>query len=377
MGKKYCVPNGTLCSVCMPVFYRYNIPKGMYRTARHCGLDPQSPCKKRCIPKGMPAHKRHYMDNATVENMNNLKKSALILSICVICALNTVTAQSSVSNIRVEQSDEQFVIMYDLAHDATIEVHVSVDGGATFRGPLQHVLGSVGKDVPEGRDKVVIWNALREFGDIDYPNAVIKVVANAAPAIKTGQIYSFRSVVYSKNPFAHLADRSELFRNNTVFQPVEVQLELNRLFIYMSKNERKEHAAIMAQNGLNILRKKDIRSLMQNNTEALHLYNTGKRKQNNGSWLAFFGFCSFVGGFVPLGIGIDNEEEGDKLILGGVGLIGAGIASMTVGGIMSKRGKNDMGNAIKLYNAGLSSNQTTMELHFGVTGRGVGLALKF
>ena len=89
----------------------------------------------------------------------------------VLCSFfGTVTAQSHVSNIRVQQSDEQLIIMYDLTERADIELHVSFDGGASFQGPLQQVLGSAGKDVSEGKDKVIVWNALREFGDVDYPN---------------------------------------------------------------------------------------------------------------------------------------------------------------------------------------------------------------
>ena len=86
-------------------------------------------------------------------------------------------AQDKVSNIRVQQSEEQLIIMYDLTETADIEAQVSFDGGATFSAPLQHVLGSVGKDVSPGRDKVIVWNVYRELGEVDYQNAVVKVIA--------------------------------------------------------------------------------------------------------------------------------------------------------------------------------------------------------
>ena len=103
----------------------------------------------------------------------------LVISIVIFCSLfGTIAAQNNVSNVRVQQSDEQLIITYDLSENADIEVHVSFDGGVTFRGPLQHVLGSVGKDTNQGNDKIIVWNVFREFGDVDYLNTVIKVVAN-------------------------------------------------------------------------------------------------------------------------------------------------------------------------------------------------------
>ena len=83
----------------------------------------------------------------------------------------------NVSNIRVQQSDEQLIVTYDLEGSADIEAYVSFDGGLTFRGPLQHVTGAVGRNIPSGRDKIFVWNVFRELGAVDYPNTFIKIEA--------------------------------------------------------------------------------------------------------------------------------------------------------------------------------------------------------
>ena len=89
----------------------------------------------------------------------------------------TVIAQN-VSNIRIHQMDHVLIIIYDLAMQADIEVHASFDGGTTFSEPLRHVIGAVGKSVTPDTDKMIVWNVLDEFGEIDYPNTVIKIVSS-------------------------------------------------------------------------------------------------------------------------------------------------------------------------------------------------------
>ena len=108
-----------------------------------------------------------------------------IIKIVILCSMvGTVAAQNHVSNIRVQQSDEQLIVTYDLETTADVEAFVSFDGGVTYKGPLQHVFGAVGKDVLPGKDKVLLWNVLREFGAVDNPNTVMKIVAtDKKPAI--------------------------------------------------------------------------------------------------------------------------------------------------------------------------------------------------
>ena len=105
----------------------------------------------------------------------------------VAAGTQTTTTQNHVSNVRVQQSDEQLFVTYDLAATADVEAYISFDGGATYRGPLQHVSGSIGKEQTTGREKIFVWNAVREVGYVDIPNAVVKVVATTPAPVARPQ----------------------------------------------------------------------------------------------------------------------------------------------------------------------------------------------
>jgi len=108
----------------------------------------------------------------------NGKKIMLTLMLCSIFGITT--AQNLVSNIRTEQRGARLHITYDLEERADIQVFVSFDGGVTYRSrPSRHVSGAVGEGVNPGKDKVLIWNMVGEFGYIDFSNVAIRVVANA------------------------------------------------------------------------------------------------------------------------------------------------------------------------------------------------------
>ena len=86
-------------------------------------------------------------------------------------------SSNNVSNIRIQQHDEALIIMYDLSERSDIEVHFSVDGGLTFRGPVMHVIGAVGRNIAPERDKVIVWDVGSELGSVDYENTVVKIVS--------------------------------------------------------------------------------------------------------------------------------------------------------------------------------------------------------
>ena len=99
----------------------------------------------------------------------------------IFCSfLGTLTAQHA-SNIRTLVSDDQLIIYYDLSEKADIEAHASFDGGATFTGPLQNVIGAVGNAILPENDKVIVWNVVSELGNVDFPNAIIKIVTTVEP----------------------------------------------------------------------------------------------------------------------------------------------------------------------------------------------------
>lgn len=67
-------------------------------------------------------------------------------------------------------------IDYVLKGTAYVDLYISLDGGKTYRGPLEYVTGSVGEDIQKGRNYIV-WDAQREFGDFSSEQVVFRVVS--------------------------------------------------------------------------------------------------------------------------------------------------------------------------------------------------------
>ena len=108
-----------------------------------------------------------------------MKRFFLIILASLLCSFwGITTAQNHVSNIRVQQHDGLLYITYDLAVRADIEVHVSFDNGEYYKGPLKHVTGAVGEGIFPENNKIMVWNVFTEFGEIDYSNVLIKIIAD-------------------------------------------------------------------------------------------------------------------------------------------------------------------------------------------------------
>ena len=102
----------------------------------------------------------------------------IIITIFLYLIAGIATAQDYISNIRVQQHDALLYVTYDLDDRADIELFVSFDNGENYTGPLQHVTGAVGKGVLPEKDKMVMWDAMKEVGEVDYSNTVIKIVSS-------------------------------------------------------------------------------------------------------------------------------------------------------------------------------------------------------
>ena len=103
----------------------------------------------------------------------------IIITVIMFSIVGIMTAQNDVSNIRVSQHEGMLYVTYDLATRANIETFVSFDDGVTYKGPLKQVSGAIGKGISPEKDQTFIWNIVKEIGYVDYPNAVIKIVADA------------------------------------------------------------------------------------------------------------------------------------------------------------------------------------------------------
>jgi len=105
------------------------------------------------------------------------KKIITTILLCTLAGVGVTFAQNHVSNIKVQLHDLMLIVTYDLATRSDIELFVSFDGGITYRGPLQHVSGAVGKGIYPEKSKILIWNIVDEVGYVDYPNTMIKIVS--------------------------------------------------------------------------------------------------------------------------------------------------------------------------------------------------------
>jgi hypothetical protein len=104
----------------------------------------------------------------------------ILLVLFALFSMATLAHQTE--NIRVKQLNDKINIVYDLTHENIgqlfeVEAYYSMDGGATFQGPLDSVKGDYGKDVRGGKDKVISWDVLAERPSLRGKNIVFKVIA--------------------------------------------------------------------------------------------------------------------------------------------------------------------------------------------------------
>lgn len=86
--------------------------------------------------------------------------------VTVFFACNNLNAQN-LTNAEFYQKETKVYITYSLDQNASfISLYVSTDGGKSFQGPLKMVTGDVGKGVKAGESKLIVWDALEEFGSI-------------------------------------------------------------------------------------------------------------------------------------------------------------------------------------------------------------------
>ncbi|MEG1588812.1 MAG: hypothetical protein RR354_05720 [Mucinivorans sp.] len=106
-------------------------------------------------------------------------KKTLFVAVLLYTVVASAFAQGNVSNIRIEQQDSLLHVFYDLDVKSNISIYFSKDNGQTFMGPLTGVVGDVGRAVEPGKDRLIIWDVVREMGYIDINSAKVKIVAEA------------------------------------------------------------------------------------------------------------------------------------------------------------------------------------------------------
>ena len=142
------------------------------------------------------------------------------------------------------------------------------------------------------------------------------------------------------------------------------------------------------------LEKDEVRNKMAN-TNALNFYNKGISKNKTGNILLYTGICLIAGGLYVVSdapfaeyyyadhyyidskynyISREKDTAKNDVIAACMFITGAGLS--TTGIIMKIGGKKAIRNAVDMYNNG-ERKTSSMELKFGFTGNGIGLALCF
>lgn len=115
---------------------------------------------------------------------------------------------------------------------------------------------------------------------------------------------------------------------------------------------------------------REVKEKIAFNKEALHAFNTGKRKENNGFLLFGLGTAVTISDLVK---GLVSDEK----YPGAATYVGAGLITVSIPILIGKNRKMHQG--IELYNAGLKNSGDVFEYDLSLTGsiNGVGLQLRF
>jgi hypothetical protein len=87
-------------------------------------------------------------------------------------------AQETVEIVKAFPQKKTIVVEYDLAEDADfVRLFVSLDGGVTYRGPLQQVSGDLA-DVKAGFGHSIVWDVLKELDVESFDSDLVRFKLN-------------------------------------------------------------------------------------------------------------------------------------------------------------------------------------------------------
>lgn len=112
-----------------------------------------------------------------------MKTRRLIAAILLLMGVQTLMAQEHVTNIRAKQEDKMVTIKYDLSTRSEVKLLISVDDGQHYTDTMK-VTGMVDKIVPQGKNKVIRWQAFKDLGYGDYPEIRFKFITEEKPLQK-------------------------------------------------------------------------------------------------------------------------------------------------------------------------------------------------
>lgn len=116
-----------------------------------------------------------------------MKTRRLIAAILLLMGAQTLMAQEHVTNIRAKQEDKMVTIKYDLSTRSEVKLLISVDDGQHYTDTMK-VTGMVDKIVPQGKNKVIRWQAFKDLGYGDYPEIRFKFITEEKQQTKVKRI---------------------------------------------------------------------------------------------------------------------------------------------------------------------------------------------
>ncbi len=103
-----------------------------------------------------------------------MRKLAAIMFLLGSLMWQPMLAQEVANIVKAYPRGKNIVVEYDLGADADfVRLYVSLDGGATYRGPLQQVSGDVA-DVEAGFGHSILWDVLKELGLESFDNETVR-----------------------------------------------------------------------------------------------------------------------------------------------------------------------------------------------------------
>jgi hypothetical protein len=116
-----------------------------------------------------------------------MKKVMLfVFSFCILF-INISMAQQ-IENIRVKKLADKLNILYDLTKEKPgqlfdVKLLCSADGGNNFNVTINTVSGDIGPDIYGGKEKMIIWEVLKDQKNLKSENVVFKVIATPTKII--------------------------------------------------------------------------------------------------------------------------------------------------------------------------------------------------
>jgi len=111
-----------------------------------------------------------------------VKMKTLFLVIILFLFETIYSYSQSIQNVIFNEKENKIIINYDLidsdnSHLYEITLEISNDGGVSFKSLPKSLQGDIGKNIKPGEGKKIIWNVLKDVGELQGDEFVFKVIA--------------------------------------------------------------------------------------------------------------------------------------------------------------------------------------------------------